>query len=225
MVIRYCLCHKWRRICSICRNHYPVHSSSMTSHRGCSESKAMGATHGTGTAFTPAFSGVRVARHLVFSVMFCRWLFVLLSFFVSLLYCLSSDLPLLITHLVSCGHCIVCPPIYDFWLPIWYLVVIVLSVLRSTTSDYPFGILWSLYCLSSDLPLLITHLVSSSFSACITHSTNIRMNAEMFILELMHNINVRVNASYSFVSQCILFNIKKINCISYKVNALHSFMC
>jgi hypothetical protein len=160
MVIRYCLCHKWRRICSICRNHYPVHSSSMTSHRGCSESKAMGATHGTGTAFTPAFSGVRVARHLVFSVMFCRWLFVLLSFFVSLLYCLSSDLPLLITHLGSCGHCIVCPPIYDFWLPIWYLVVIVLSVLRSTTSDYPFGILWSLYCLSSDLPLLITHLVS-----------------------------------------------------------------
>ena len=67
------------------------------------------------------------------------------------LCCLSVlDLRLLITPLVSCGHCIVCPSsIYDFWLPLWYLKAIVLSVLpRFTTSDYPFGILWPLYCLS-----------------------------------------------------------------------------
>ena len=67
------------------------------------------------------------------------------------LYCLSFlDLRLMITHLVSCGHCIVCPSsIYDFWLPLWYLVASVLSVLpRFTTFDYPFGILWPLYCLS-----------------------------------------------------------------------------
>ena len=80
------------------------------------------------------------------------------------LYCLSFlDLRLLITLLVSCGHCIVCPSsIYDFWLPFWYLLAIVLSVLpRFTTSDYPFGILWPLYCLSFlDLRLLITPLVS-----------------------------------------------------------------
>ena len=80
------------------------------------------------------------------------------------LYCLSFlDLRLMITHLVSCGHCIVCPSsIYDFWLPLWYLVAIVLSVLpRFTTFDYPFGILWPLYCLSFlDLRLLITPLVS-----------------------------------------------------------------
>ena len=79
------------------------------------------------------------------------------------LYCLSFlDLRLLITPLVSCDHCIVCPSsIYDFWLPLWYLLAIVLSVLpRSTTSDYPFGIFWPLYCLSFlDLRLLITHLV------------------------------------------------------------------
>ena len=67
------------------------------------------------------------------------------------LYCLSLlDLRLLITPLVSCGRCIVCPSsINDFWLPLWYLVAIVFSVLpRFTTSDYPFGILWPLYCLS-----------------------------------------------------------------------------
>ena len=60
------------------------------------------------------------------------------------------DLRFLITPLISCGHCIVCPSsIYDFWLPLWYLVAIVLSILpRFTTSYYPFGILWPLYCLS-----------------------------------------------------------------------------
>ena len=50
---------------------------------------------------------------LVLCVMFCRSLFVLLSFFC---------------------HYVVCPSsIYGFWLPLWYL--------RFTDSDYPFGIL------------------------------------------------------------------------------------
>jgi hypothetical protein len=40
------------------------------------------------------------------------------------------DLRLLITPLVSCGHCVVCSySIYGFSLPRWYLVPIVLSVL------------------------------------------------------------------------------------------------
>jgi hypothetical protein len=51
------------------------------------------------------------------------------------------DLRILITPLVSCGHCVVCPSTYVFWLPLWYLVAIVLSVLRLTASDYPFGFL------------------------------------------------------------------------------------
>jgi hypothetical protein len=80
------------------------------------------------------------------------------------LRCLSVlDLRLLIILFVSCGHCIVCPSsIYDFWLLLWYHVAILLSVLpRVTTSDYPFGILWPLHCLSFlDLRLLITPLVS-----------------------------------------------------------------
>ena len=76
------------------------------------------------------------------------------------LYCLSSDLRVLFTSLVSLRHCIVCPLIYDFCLPLWYLLVIVLSVLWYTTSVYPVGISWSLYCLSSDVRLLFTSLVS-----------------------------------------------------------------
>jgi hypothetical protein len=49
---------------------------------------------------------------------------------------------ILITHLVSFGHCVVCSfLIYLFWLPLWYLLDIVFSVpLWYTYSDYLFGI-------------------------------------------------------------------------------------
>jgi hypothetical protein len=84
------------------------------------------------------------------------------------LYCPSFfDLRLLITSLVSFGHCIVrLSSTYGFWLPLWYLLAIVLSVfLRLTASDYLFGIFWPLYCPSFfDLRLLIISLVSSNFS-------------------------------------------------------------
>ena len=84
------------------------------------------------------------------------------------LYCLPFDLLPLITSLVSFGHCIVCPLIYCLWLPLWYLLVIVLSALWFTASDYLFGIFWSLYCLPFDLLPLITSLVS--FGHCIVCS-------------------------------------------------------
>jgi hypothetical protein len=58
--------------------------------------------------------------------------------------------------------------IYVFWLPLWYLLVIVLPVLWFTSADYPFGIFWSLYCLFFDFRLLITPLVS--FGHCIVCS-------------------------------------------------------
>jgi hypothetical protein len=113
--------------------------------------------------FTVVFSGVRV----VICVAFRRSLFVLWYFF---------------------DHCVVCPSsIYAFWLPFWYLVAIVLSVLLLfTPSDYlPFFYLrllitcpsiyafWLpallLFTPSDYLPffylrLLITLLVSSNFS-------------------------------------------------------------
>ena len=91
------------------------------------------------------------------------------------LYCLFFvDLLILITPLVSFGHCIVCSSsIYWFWLPLWYLLAIVLSVLRRfTDSDYPFGIFWPLYCLFFvDLLILIAPLVS--FGHCIVCSSSI----------------------------------------------------
>ena len=69
------------------------------------------------------------------------------------LCCLSCDLRLLITFWYL-GHCIVCPVIYGFWLP-FGILVIVLSVLWFTASDYPL-VSWPLCCLSCDLRLLIT---------------------------------------------------------------------
>jgi hypothetical protein len=69
----------------------------------------------------------------------------------------------------SFGHCVICSSlIYGFWLPLWYLLVIVLSVLWFTGSDYPFGIFWSLCCLFFDLHVLITPLVS--FGHCVVCS-------------------------------------------------------
>ena len=65
---------------------------------------------GAGTVLTlsehmtsyPVVTGVRVARTIVFCVMFCRSLFVLLSVFFWPLYCLSFlDIRLQITTLVS----------------------------------------------------------------------------------------------------------------------------
>jgi hypothetical protein len=53
------------------------------------------------------------------------------------------DWCLLVTPLVSCGHCIVCPTsICAFWLSLWYLLAIESSVLlQLMPSDYPFVII------------------------------------------------------------------------------------
>jgi hypothetical protein len=104
----------------------------------------------------------------IFWPLYCLYFFDLRILITSLyhwpLYCLYFfHLQLLITPLVSFGHCIACTSlIYGFWLPLWYLVAIVLSVLLwFTASDYLFGIFWPLYCLYFfDLRLLITPLVS-----------------------------------------------------------------
>ena len=84
--------------------------------------------------------------------------------FWSLCY-LSLHLQLLIAPLISFGHCVICPSIYSFWLPLWYLLVIVLSVPPFTASDCPFDIFWSLCYLSLHLQLLIAPLIS--FGHCV----------------------------------------------------------
>jgi hypothetical protein len=60
---------------------------------------------------------VRVARSLVFFVVFCRSLFVLCHF--------------------TFGHCVVCPSISGFWLPIWYLKALLPLSLRFFLSTQP----------------------------------------------------------------------------------------
>jgi hypothetical protein len=101
------------------------------------------------------------------------------SFFFWLLCCLAFKLRLLITRLASSifscpfsfGYCVVWPSNYGFWLPLWclqaflvlFLLVIVLSGLQITASDYPFCIFklflsffaWLLCCLAFKLRLLI----------------------------------------------------------------------
>jgi hypothetical protein len=77
MTLVTAICHKWPRICSTYRKHFPVLSSIMTYHRVCNKINTTGATSGAGTAypsgapeFTPCFSGVRVTRSLVLYVCF-----------------------------------------------------------------------------------------------------------------------------------------------------------
>ena len=87
------------------------------------------------------------------------------------LCCLFFDIRILITPLISFGHCVVCSSIYGFWLLLWYLLAIVLSVLRYTDSDYSFDIFWPLCCLFFDIRILITP--SMSFGHCVVCSSSI----------------------------------------------------
>jgi len=74
------------------------------------------ATSGAGTvypsrtrAFNPGFSRVRVAKSVVFYVVFCRLLLVFLFLFFWSLFCLSFYLRLMITSLVSPNLSWICP--------------------------------------------------------------------------------------------------------------------
>ena len=80
---------------------------------------------------------------------------------------LSSHWRLLITTLVYSSLSIVClSSIEGFWLPLWYIQALLLSVCRPLkASDYHFDIFKPFYCLSVvDWRLLITTLVYSSLS-------------------------------------------------------------
>jgi len=120
LIVAEYLCYKEPQICSTRHNHNPVLCSFMTYHRVCNKikSNARDATCGAGTAYPSGTAdqfilflcGIHVARSLVFCVLFCRSLFVLLSFYI--------------------GHFIVCPSIYGFWLPLWYLQTFLIRINR-----------------------------------------------------------------------------------------------
>ena len=61
----------------------------------------------------------------------------------------ASDYPFKLFLSLCSSHCIVCPSVYGFWLPLQaflclYVLAIVLCVLRCTASDYPFKLFLSL---------------------------------------------------------------------------------
>ena len=142
------------------------------------------------------------------------------------------DLRILITPLVSFGHCVVCSSqIYGFSLPLWYLLSIVLSVLlRFTDSHYPFGIFWPLCCLFFlDLRILITPLVS--FGHCVVCSSQIYGFSFplWYLLAIVLSVLLRFTDSHYpfgiFCPLCCLFFLDLRILITPLVSFVHCVVC
>ena len=125
--------------------------------------------------------------------MFCQSLFVILYFFLSSLHYLSYDLRLLVTTLVSCGHCVVCHLRFTASdLPLWYLVAIVLSVIYDLRLlVYHFGILWPLCCLSSTIyGFWFTTLVHASSNVSADKVWKVHDKSVVFFSFLFFSIQI-----------------------------------
>ena len=142
------------------------------------------------------------------------------------------DLRILITPLVSFGHCVFCSSqIYGFSLPLWYLLAIVLSVLlRFTDSHYPFGIFWPLCCLFFlDLRILITPLVS--FGHCVVCSSQIYGFSLplWYLLSIVLSVLLRFTDSHYpfgiFCPLCCLFFLDLRILITPLVSFVHCVVC
>ena len=142
------------------------------------------------------------------------------------------DLRILITPLVSFGHCVFCSSqIYRFSLPLWYLLVIVLSVLlRFTDSHYPFGIFCPLCCLFFlDLRILITPLVS--FVHCVVCSSQIYGFSLplWYLLSIVLSVLLRFMDSHYpfgiFCPLCCLFFLDLRILITPLVSFVHCVIC
>ena len=117
---------QFRNLCIPCE--LPVLSSFMTCHQVCKQINTMGVTSGAGFAypsgapeFTPWFLVGLCNSIFSFISMFCRSLFVSLYFFFWPLCCLSFDLRILITLLVSSNYS------YLFIYLFFYLFIYLLS--------------------------------------------------------------------------------------------------
>ena len=112
-VIEY-LYHKWPRICSTCRMHFPVLSTFITGFgtkllRRVPLVEQELLTPPEHPSSPPVFSGVRVTRSLVLYACFVD-------------RCLSFCT-------FSFSHCVVCSSsIYGFWLPLWYLQTLLVLI-------------------------------------------------------------------------------------------------
>jgi hypothetical protein len=101
------LCHKWPRICSTCRKHFPVLSWLITGFvtRFTQRVQLVEQEHQNSPPFC---SGVRVTRSLALYVCFVDRCLSFCTFYF--------------------GHCVVCSSsIYGFWLPLWYLQTLLIE--------------------------------------------------------------------------------------------------
>jgi hypothetical protein len=106
LTVMECQCHKWPRIYSTCRKHFPVLSSFMTYHR------ATRLTRRVPLVEQELLSGVRYIRFLVLCV------------------CLEGSC--LCFCPFSFGHCVVCSSsIYGFWLLLWYFQALLTEIMSS----------------------------------------------------------------------------------------------
>jgi hypothetical protein len=115
------------------------------------------------------------------------------------------DIQILITPLVSFGHYVVCSSlIYRFWLHLWYLLDIMLSVLLwYTDSDYTFGIFCTLCCLFFfDLHILITPSVS--FGLCVVLLQRVMPVNSRTIIYTSHL------SSFVILHDCVVFLSNRI---------------
>ena len=101
LTITVFLYNSWPRICSVCRNHNSVLSSLVIYLRVCKNSRTTGTTYGPETAypsgaleFIPHFSGVHVARSVIFYEVFCTSMF---SPFVPFLFAITLSVLLRFT--------------------------------------------------------------------------------------------------------------------------------
>ena len=145
---------------------------------------------------------------IVLSVLLLTPSYCLFGIFWSLC-CLSFYLLLLIASLVSFGHCVVCPSTYSFLLPLWYILVIVLSVLLLTPSYCPFGIFWSLCCLSFYLLHLIVSLVS--FGHCVVYPSS----TYSFLLPLWYLLVIVLSVLLLTPSYCLFGIFWSLCCLSF----------
>jgi len=146
LIITEYLCHRWSRICSICRTSrsFP-HSWLFTGFVTRVTRRVPLAEHELLTipkhlCSLPDFSGARVGWSLVFCVAFCRSLFVLLSYFFWPFCCLSF---------FDYGF-------HSFFnLPLWYLQTLLLTLCVTLVYkiEYRIKIEWTLPVLDASFPI------------------------------------------------------------------------
>ena len=127
--------------------------------------------------FTLGFKWGSCYSILSFMCMLCRSMFLLLYYFFWPFCCLFFfNVRILITLLISFGHCVVCSSsMYGFWLLLWYLLAFVLSVLlQCKDSDYSFGIfmLFLLHCQDS-LVIISIDLLKDVVCMCLILSCSL----------------------------------------------------